>query len=445
MSRLFTKTAGIVSSVALVASLTACANDDVELTADDGPVVIDFWHASSGPSSVYLDQKIKEFNEAHQGDIIVNASFQGDYEDNFAKLAASIQTGDVPTLMQASDIQTSYMRDSGIAYPMEDALDDVDSYKDRLLPLVRNYYELDDTLWSMPMFVSRPVLYVNPEILDEAGVNIDDLESFDGMLDAVDKIYENTDTPGLAIPISAWWVEQMAASLGEHWCTPDNGVGAERATKVSATDPDLLELWNRLGEMYQKGSIANLGESGDQVISVFGQDRVGMVFGSSGGMSNLEDMGKDFVALPLPVVNDEAGSAPGGNSLWILKEGKSQDEIEAAAEFAEFVATPEFQSDVLSETGYIPTTQGAADNAKQSATDNQERMLVQQEESPANSVTAGCHMGALNEVRNHVTVAMQNIASGEGTPEEEWNIVNERAANAIERYETRVEATQNND
>lgn len=445
-ARTATRTVARTVAAALAATgllgVAACGGGTAEQVTADGAVTVQFWYGVSGAAGDYLKQKVAEFNDAHRGRITVEASYQGGYEDTFAKLAASIQTGDVPTLMQASDVQSAYMRDSGIVEPVQDLLGaDGRTVADGLLPIVRNYYETAGTLWSMPMFVSQPVMYLNNAVLREAGVDPAGLRTFDDVLGAAQTIHRVTGRAGLTFPVDSWWAEQFAAASDRLWCTPGNGVGDTRATALNADDPALLDLWDRLAAMYADGSLANLGTSGDKLVGALSAGTVGILFNSSGGLSAVEKAKIDVTVAPMPRVSDRTGSAPGGNSLWVLKEGKDGARLRAAAEFVRFVGSAAFQGDVLKTTGYLPSTAEAAQAARASADANRRVLLDNEARTPATPVTAGCHLGALNEVRADVRTAMARIAAGE-SPREQFAEVQDKAETAVRRYETRVDATQ---
>src|SRR5512142_597104 len=46
-----------------------------------GPVTVSFWHAMKGANADALTALVAKFNQAHQGKITVNATFQGSYDD----------------------------------------------------------------------------------------------------------------------------------------------------------------------------------------------------------------------------------------------------------------------------------------------------------------------------------------------------------------------------
>lgn len=430
----------VLSAVTLV----ACGAQGQTVRTADGAIEIKFWHASGGDAGRLLKKDIEDFNEEYKGKYQIDAVYQGSYETNFSKLAANIQTGFVPTLMQANDVQTAYMKDSGLAVPVEELLgEDAEDVKDSLLPAVRNYYVINGTLWSMPLLVSQPEAYLNLDILEQAGVNPDDLKTLYDYIDAAKVIAEKTGQPGLSFAINPWFVEEFTASIGQQYCTPNNGVGAERANGVNLQNEDNLELWAKLQEGYADGSIANLGGSQGNVASLFGANKLGLAFISSGSLSEVLDTDVNSELRGLPPVSEEFGSVPGGNSLWVLKEGKSQEQLEAAAAFVRFVNRPEIQARNIAESGYLPSTKESYDlNMADPTLKPQQKAIIQNlADTPANTVTAGCHMGAISEVRTEVGRAVGQIARGDDA-QEVLQGIEPKIDRIIERYERRADATE---
>lgn len=459
MGNLFTKLSGkaaaatvrkalCASVVAAVATtgLAACASNQGTVRNSDGEIVVEFWHASSGDSGKLLENAVEQFNEANQGKYEIHAVYQGSYGDNFAKLAANIQTGITPGLMQASDVQTQYMKDSGLILPMQDALGaDAQKVRDGLLPAVSNYYVTDDVLWSMPLLVSQPAVYMNPDMLEQAGVDPESLQTFDDYFDAADKVFEATGKPGLVFPSSSWWNEEFIAGLGLQLCTPDNGTKGQRATDLGFMTDEYYALWNRIKEGYDKGSIIDLGSGGGAGATEFTTGGVAIHLNSSGNLTNVQETGIPLTMGKFPAVSDQAGFIPGGNSLWILDEGKTPEQIEAATAFAKFVNSDAFQTRALPESGYLPTTESAAEinNNDPELPEQQRQLLTNLMENPVSVATAGCHIGSLSQIRTELENAVGAIARG-GDPKTEIEDVKPSIDLLINRYQVRADAMDRN-
>jgi sn-glycerol 3-phosphate transport system substrate-binding protein len=103
---------------------------------------------------------------------------------------------------------------------------------------------------------------------------------------------------------------------------------------------------------------------------------------------------------------------PGGNSVWVVKEGKSEREMAAAATFGAFLASPASQKRIFTETGYLPTSLTALEELSGSVTDILQTMLDQFEKTTSSVPSAGCHTGAMGDARTAVLEAIENIIGG---------------------------------
>ena len=76
----FSKGTRVISMItaATMAScaLTACApSTPDEKTNADGEIVVDMWHSASGAANQTLQEIVSDFNESHEGEIEINASY----------------------------------------------------------------------------------------------------------------------------------------------------------------------------------------------------------------------------------------------------------------------------------------------------------------------------------------------------------------------------------
>ncbi|SDS44539.1 extracellular solute-binding protein [Corynebacterium timonense] len=420
-------------------SLTACGNGGDTPTNADGAVVVDFWHSSSGAAGQTLQELVDQFNEEHKGEIEILASYQGDYGDSISKFVASVQTGDLPALLQANDVQTRYLKDSGLALPAQDLAEEDESYDfSVLIPAVANYYTMDDKVFSMPAMVSQPALFTNDTLLAEAGVDPESLTTLDGLLDAVEQIHEATGRAGLTFHQSGWYMEQTMSMLGNEFCLPENGVGAEQPTEFDLTNPELVSTWTRIGELYDSGAIHNPGNDGSAATGAFLSQEAAIQMNSSSNYGNVAEanLDWDWSIRSLPRDTAEAGAVPGGNSLWAIAEGTSEEEQAAAWEFMKFIGSDESQMTIFQETGYLPTTSSAAENLTD-LTPQHESLLDQLTSTPVNTVTAGCHSGALNDARTSYGEAMSTIANG-ANADEALQTAKEGADQSITSYNERA-------
>ncbi|MEO0564629.1 MAG: ABC transporter substrate-binding protein, partial [Chloroflexota bacterium] len=66
-------------------------------------IEIEFWHAMGGGLGESVDELVALFNES-QDEIVVNATFQGSYDDTYNALLAAFETSTEPNLIQNFDL-----------------------------------------------------------------------------------------------------------------------------------------------------------------------------------------------------------------------------------------------------------------------------------------------------------------------------------------------------
>lgn len=406
-----------LASVGIVAALvgvTACGGSSDAGKADSGTVRISFWHSAAGAAGESLSQQIAAFNAVQQGRIHVEAIYQGTYQASIAKLANAVQSGQTPALMQASDIFTGYMMDSGLTISAQDLSDKYGTYEfEDLAPAVKNYYTVNGQTRSVPYQVSQPVLVANRTVLARAGINADQLPAdIAGLIETARNIKQASGTPGLSFFVNTWWNEQFSAAQGLIYCSPDNGVRGSRAESFNYTDSKQIGVWQKLQGLVRDGSMINAGADDKAAVSAFTSNQAGMSMVSSAAIGNIVKTNADFVVRPFPVSADDGGVVPGGNSLWVIGKGKDEAQQKAAWELAKYLGGTENQVKNFKDSGYLPTTLSAA-AAVTDPTPAQQELLTQLKESKATIVTAGCHSGALGETRQALQPALESLLGGE--------------------------------
>ncbi len=146
--------------------------------APEEAVTITFWHGQSGVLGERLKAQIAVFNSTHK--VQVDAAFQGSYDDLFKKIIAAIQAGNPPDMAQVTGPPqaASYLKAKALT-PIQQFVDSPDGLTQDQL---RDFQPalLDDSrlpvsgsriLVSWPLSKSLPVIYYNPGILKQAGID----------------------------------------------------------------------------------------------------------------------------------------------------------------------------------------------------------------------------------------------------------------------------------
>ncbi len=113
------------NTVLILALLTAplsvfCQGKDLAGVDPSGQTV-SFWYQHSGANDKAMQKLIEEFNAANEWKMTVKGEFQGQYNDIYNKMVASIAAGNPPELVVAYQNQAA-------AYAVSDALTDLNPY-----------------------------------------------------------------------------------------------------------------------------------------------------------------------------------------------------------------------------------------------------------------------------------------------------------------------------
>lgn len=401
------------AALSLTLVLASCAPGE---DADSGPVTLSFWHSSEGATAETVDAIVADFNAAHEGEIVVEASYQGSYDDTVAKISAAVQGDTLPNLVQVNDVNTAFLVDSGLATPVEELFEatSVEYDLDGLTEAVGNYYTIGDQLWSMPFQASLPALYVRNDALDATGVDAAGFPAdFDGLATWATDYHASTGSAGLTFHLNPWWFEELSAGAGVVYCTPDNGLDGEPVEGFVLTDSAQIGQWESIQDLFSTGAAFNPGSDFSAAVNAFASGQAAAIFGSSGALGTITEAAGEgtFTIVPFPAEGSDGGAVPGGNSVFALT--TDDDAVsQASATFLAYLGSDDVQQEVFAQTGFLPTTQNALAAAESGASETHQALLAALDGNAVSTATAGCHSGAVQSVRAELTTAIEQIVNG---------------------------------
>lgn len=371
LKRLF-KTARVTVFAVLIFALSGITS------AQDEPVTLEFWHAMSGNLGELVDELVARFNDSQDG-IVVNATFQGSYDDTYNALLAALETGTLPNVTQNFDLATQTMIDFPSLLPAYSVMGD-DFDPETFIPALRDYYSDENGMVALAFNSSTPLVYANADMLAAAG--IEELPTdwtFSEFKAICDSILEANDVEYcVSIGQVGWFFEQMLANSGGLYFNNDNGRTA-RATEVMFNQGQGLEVFEFITSLYQDGYAPNLGATWTDTDATFQAAQSALIFDSTSDVAIINNSEFPVVTTYIPHSDssERNGVAIGGGALWLIDSG---DEAQNAAawEFMQFMAAEEQQVTWHTGTGYFPVVQSAQDS---------EEVQAFWEESP-NFVTA---------------------------------------------------------
>lgn len=413
------------------------------------PVTIEFWHAMSGDRIALIEDIVSDFEEAYP-DIKVNVQYSGSYPETLNKLIAGVQSGNAPHIVQIYEIGTRLMIDSGVIVPVQDLLDQDDSYDvGVLLEPILNYYKVDGKLYSMPFNSSTALLYYNKTLFEEAGLDpnrppqtYEELLEYSRILTKKDS-RGNTVQYGLTWPTHSWIIEQLMAAADAPLVNNDNGRTA-RATEAVFNSEAGLKIFELFDQLNKEGLILNTArEDWNAAGQNFVSGRAAMNFFSTSDVkvfqegleSNGYELGTAF--LPVPDISVSGGPVIGGASLWLI-DGHTDEETKAAWEFLKFVNREDQQIRWHQGTGYFPVRKDAIQRLHYeefyAENPNYFTSLLQLLLAKRDFNSAGAVIGVFPETRETIEIAYERMVDGQMTPEEALSWAESRVTELIQEY-----------
>ncbi|WP_027417081.1 ABC transporter substrate-binding protein [Aneurinibacillus terranovensis] len=354
----------VLSSVFLLGSiLTGCGSSASQPSASadkqassNGPTTIDFWYAMSGKNGEAVKKMVDDFNHS-QNEVKVNATFQGNYYDNHAKVLSAIAAGNQPDVTQIEVASMASFANSG-------ALEDLTPYvtgkngtdKNDFVPgLLGNSY-WKGKFYGIPFNRSTPLLYINKDKLKAAGLDENGPKTWDELKSYSEKLSKKGQEWGFSTPIDIWFYEAMVFENGGKILSEDG----KQALFNSPQAIEPITFWKGMmdeGSMKMPpGAKYDAWEAAD---NDFVNGKAAMIFDSTGSLNMLLDQAKFRVGTAFLPKKANYGVAAGGANLVMLAKSQKKD---AAWKFIKYMTDKEQTIKVTENTGYMPVRKSAIDS-----------------------------------------------------------------------------------
>lgn len=415
-----------------------------------GPAVaqtqIEFWHAFTGRLGELVAEQVKTFNES-QDDYVVNATHKGNYSETLNAGIAAVRAGEQPHILMVFEVGTATMMAAeGAIKPvyqlMEEAGADFDP--DAFISSVKGYYTTTEgEMLSMPFNSSTPVLWVNRDALEEAGIDPDtDLSTWQNVGAVLDELKE----AGHECPLTTAWqswvhLENLSAYHDVPFATQENGF-AGLDTELAFNGPVQVQHIQAMGDWAEEGKFIYTGRRNEGGAN-FRAGECALFTESSAGYAGIEAEAEfDFDVRRLPYWEGVEGAPQntiiGGASLWVLS-GHEPEEYEGVADFLNFVSSPEIQAKWHQDTGYLPITKAAGElTREQGYYEENPGTDIAVEQMTANEPTAnskGIRLGSFDQIRGIIDEELEAVWSGDKTAQAALDSAVERGNRLLRRFE----------
>ncbi len=407
---------------------------------------IEFWHAFTGRLGELVDAQVETFN-AQQSDYKVTATHKGNYSEALNAGIAAFRAGEQPDILMVFEVGTATMMAAeGAVKPvyevMEEAGAEFDS--DEYIGSVKGYYTSNDgEMLSLPFNSSTPVLWVNRDALEAAGVDPDtDLSTWEQVSDVLTQVKD----AGSSCPLTTAWqswihLENLSAYHNAPFATQANGFGGTD-TELVFNDALQVKHIETMGEWAQDGKFVYAGRRNEGGAN-FRAGECALFTESSAGYAGIKSEAQfEFDVRPLPYWSDVEGAPQntiiGGASLWVM-EGQDDEEYKGVAEFLNFLSSPEIQAQWHQDTGYLPITQAAADlTREQGFYEENVGTDVAVKQMTANEPTEnskGLRLGNFDQIRTIIDEELEAVWAGDKEAQAALDTAVERGNELLRRFE----------
>lgn len=344
--------------------LGACSNKKDEssehkVSADSGRTEITYWYAFGDKIGENNENLVKMFNES-QDEVFVKAEFQGGYEDLHAKTQAGFAAKNAPEVTLNEIASMGVFARSGMTEDLTPFIEqDPDIQLEDFNPgLMGNSY-VDGKIHGLPYLRSTPILYMNVDMLKEAGLDPAGPKNWKEFEDYLRALTVEGKSVGMSMPVSIWFFEAfIGANGGDMLAENDSEVTFNNEAGVEA-----LEYWKRLA---QEGilKIPAGDEASAQAAQDFANGRSAMIFASTANLTNniaiAEEKGFELNTAFMPA--NKMNGVPTGGANLVMTAGLTPEKQEAAWKFIKWMTAKEQTIYASTYTGYLPSRLSAVDS-----------------------------------------------------------------------------------
>ena len=311
-----------------------------------GVTYLNFWHSYAGLNGERLQAFVERFNQAHDH-IHVTEIHQGSHHDLVAALQMAVAAGTQPDI---STLERAFVQFFAYSYALMDFTPYVEAagMQDFWNPFLLQHSFFNNIKAAVPFARSTPIMHVNLTMLDEIGMDIPN--TWDDMWEVANALVirdgDSIVRSGLSFPYDTWYFLAMMRQAGGSLLNAD-GTAFEDAAQLAQGFQFARDLEDAGALIYPPP-----GYGGDFVNQLFIQERVGMVWQSTGTIGSFQNLVEfEYTTAYLPM-NVMRSTPTGGANIVILEASDNHDESWTFIEW--IMRDPEGLVVFISESGFMP-------------------------------------------------------------------------------------------
>jgi multiple sugar transport system substrate-binding protein len=340
---------GAVIATAAVASLalSSCGFSD-NSGGGGGNKSLDLLVPSYSDGTQALWEDVIAGFEKEYPDITVNLEVQS-WDNLNDVVTTKVQGGKAPDIMNGGPF-AGFAADD-LLYPVSEVTSD-DTRSDFQESFVESA-SVGDTQYGLPLIASSRTLFVNNDLLEQAGVEAP--TTWDELLEAGKAINALglPSTYGYGLPLGS----EEAQAESAIWFMGGGGTFGD-ADAITIDTPENLEAATFIQKMVDEGATQPDAGATDRtpLIDVFIQGNIGMIEGLPPTVGQIEEKNPDldYSMVPIPTKDGEPFTLGVADHLMAFEnDGDKQDSI---TKFFDYFYTPDVYVNWVTTEGFLPTT-----------------------------------------------------------------------------------------
>lgn len=429
--------------------VTALALSTTVLTpfAATAQTEVQFWHAFTGRLGELVKAQVEEFN-ASQDEFVVVESHKGNYSETLNAGIAAFRAKEQPHILMVFEVGTATMMSAqGAIKPVYEVMAESGAEFDpeAYIGSVKGYYtSTAGDMLSLPFNSSTPVLWVNRDAMQAAGVDPDtDLSTWQKVGETLDALKAGGEDCPLVTAWQSWiHLENFSAYHDVPFASKDNGFAGLDTELMLNGEAQVAHL-TAMGDWAKDGKFIYTGRRNEGGAN-FRAGECALFTESSAGYAGISSEAEfEFDVRPLPYW-DGVGNAPqntiiGGASLWVM-EGHEPEEYQGVGAFLSFLSSSDVQAAWHQNTGYLPITAAAGEVTRAAGfyEDNPgtDIAVIQMTANAPTANSKGLRLGSFDQIRGIIDEELEAIWSGDKTAQEAMDSAKERGDALLRRFES---------
>ncbi|MEN6414132.1 MAG: ABC transporter substrate-binding protein [Veillonellales bacterium] len=341
--------------------LAGCGASNSNNTAGDNKKIkIEYWHVNAETQGgKTVEQLVQDFN-AQSKDVEVVARYNPDmYKGLMQNLQAEVAAGKSPAVVQIGWAFLDYFSNNFNYVDPQKIIDahfpqDKTYLQDNFLPNILGLAKNSKgSQVGIPYSLSNPVLYINKDLLRQAGLDENGPKTWEELIQFSNTIREKTGKYGFYMqePADNWAQQALLESNGARMMT--NG-------KASFASEEGIQAYEAYADMVTKTKSA-LHISWGEGVQSFIDGNVGMLYTTIAQRANVQKGAAfDVAAINSPSWQGKTKRLPAGGCFLAIT-AQSEAEQKAAWEFEKYLYSVESMAAWTKGTGYVPPRKGVAE------------------------------------------------------------------------------------